>query len=52
MGNPAEKTIRNPNLTTFLSKVQMIVNGNLILQQFFFRSWGERWKLACKECLH
>ena len=36
MGNPAEKTIRNPNLKRLLFKVWKPVNKNFILQQNFF----------------
>jgi hypothetical protein len=38
MGNPAEKTIRNPNLELFLVKEQTPVNKKFVLPQNFFRT--------------
>jgi hypothetical protein len=40
MGNPAEKTIRNPNLDLVLVKVRGAVNRNIILPQIFL-DFGE-----------
>ena len=41
MGNPAEKTIRNPNLGPLLVKVRRAVNKNCGLQQKFLPRMGE-----------
>jgi hypothetical protein len=36
MGNPAEKTIRNPNLKPFLVKAQTPVNKKILFYRKFF----------------
>jgi hypothetical protein len=46
MGNPAEKTIRNPNLGPLLVKVRRAVNRNFGLQQKFSQDWEKALKFG------
>ena len=54
MGNPAEKTIRNPNLNRLLFKMRTGVNKNFILQQNLFRELPtiiQLYNIVCRQCI-